>query len=240
MSRAMIILNTQADRDKACKWAQGVPMGSRIEFKETKRSIPQNDRFWALLTEIADHMRPLGRDYPPENWKIIFMAAYGHEVKFLPSLDQKTFIPVGHSSSDLSVREMSDLMEFMSAWAAENGIALNDHKSPDTDADSATASDQEADDVDPPSSSSASHFLVRFARDVFTMAMDPETTGATFGAVMKRWHSETEKLAPADQEKAKQIGASAKRLFNDAGLYEGIVEHYAEMLGCDQSALQSE
>ena len=126
MSRHLIIIQNQTDRDRAARWAQGVPVGSRIEFKETKRTLPQNDRFWAMLTDVAAHMKKLGRDHTPDQWKVIFMAAYGHEVQFLPSLDQRTFIPLGHSSSDLSVREMTDLIEFMFAWGAENGVEFKE------------------------------------------------------------------------------------------------------------------
>ncbi len=140
MSRSLIVIRTQADRDQASRWAQGVSVGVRIEFKEPKRTIPQNDRFWAMLTDIAVEMKKRGRDHAPDQWKVIFLAAYGHEVKFLPSLDQKTFIPLGHSSSDLSVKEMSDLMEFMTAWAAENNVPLRDSN----DAASASAASGEA------------------------------------------------------------------------------------------------
>jgi len=88
-----------------------------------------------------------------------------------------------------------------------------------------------------PPESSPAPFLVRFAKDVFAHAINQDMTGAAFGAVMKRWHSETEKLDPADQEKAKQIGASAKRLFSDVALYDGIIEFYSEMLGCEPTDL---
>ncbi len=128
MSRAVVVIRTEADRLKIARWAAGVPAGTRVEFKETRRTLPQNDRFWAMLTDIAAHMKRMGRDHSPDEWKVIFMAAYGHEVKFLPSLDQKTFVPLGHSSSDLSVREMTDLIEFMLAWGAENDVQFNDQQ----------------------------------------------------------------------------------------------------------------
>jgi len=54
------------------------------------------------------------------------MHACGREVQFIPSLDNSTFIPWGQSSSDLSVGEMSDLIEFMQAWGAENGVVFHD------------------------------------------------------------------------------------------------------------------
>lgn len=141
MSRALVIINGPADREKVARWAHGVPVGTRIEFKETKRSVPQNDRFYAMLTDIAAEMKKRGRDHDVAQWKTIFMAAFGLEVKFLPSLDQKTFIPLGHSSSDLSVKEMSDLMEWMAAWAAENGITLKDTNTAEPDSHHGSADD---------------------------------------------------------------------------------------------------
>lgn len=126
MSRALIILTSKEQRDKASRWAQTAPYGTRVEFKETKRTLPQNSRFWAMLTDVSVQARKLGREHTPEQWRTIFMTALGHEMRFLPSLDMKSFIPLGLSSSDLSVSEMTDLMEFITAWGAENGITFND------------------------------------------------------------------------------------------------------------------
>ena len=57
---------------------------------------------------------------------MIFLHAVGREVQFIPSLDGTTFIPWGQSSSDLSKEEMSELMDFMEAWGAENGVVWSD------------------------------------------------------------------------------------------------------------------
>lgn len=181
-----------------------------------------------------------------------FRAKYDEVVKPLPYqhklavMTEPLDLPV---TRIMTTKQTAEYLDGIIRHFGEQGIVLtipedlrdqiNDHKTPDPDADSSPASDQEAGEVDPPVSSPASPFLVRFARDVFTMAMDSETTGATFGAVMKRWHSETEKLDPDDKAKAEQIGASAKRLFNDAALYDGILEFYCEMLGCEPHDLTS-
>lgn len=126
MSRALIILNTSADREKAKRWIDAMKWGGRIEFKEAKRTIPQNDRMWAMLSDVATQKTHAGRRYTPDQWKVIFMHACGREVQFIPSLDGSTFIPWGSRSSDLSKHEMSELMEFISAWCAENGVILHD------------------------------------------------------------------------------------------------------------------
>jgi hypothetical protein len=126
LSRYTIIVRSDADRQRAVKWASAAKPGMRIEFKEAKRSTEQNDRMWAMLTDVARQALHQGRRYTPDQWKVIFMHACGREVQFLPSLDGSTFIPWGQSSSDLSKPEMSDLMELIAAWGAQNGVAFNE------------------------------------------------------------------------------------------------------------------
>lgn len=126
MSRALVTVQTDADRQRAASWAMQAPAGTRIEFKRSKRSLPQNDRMWAMLTDIATQKEHAGRRYTPDQWKVLFMHACGREVQFIPSLDNTTFIPWGRSSSDLSKQEMTDLIEFMFQWGAENGVAFHE------------------------------------------------------------------------------------------------------------------
>lgn len=126
MSRALITVNGKSDRERASAWASQSPVGTRIEFKKPKRSIPQNDRMWAMLTDIASQKEHAGRKYTPDQWKVLFMHACGREVQFIPALDNTTFIPWGQSSSDLSKEEMTNLIEFMFAWGAENSVTFHD------------------------------------------------------------------------------------------------------------------
>lgn len=126
MSRALITVNGKSDRERASAWALKAPAGTRVEFKKPRRTIPQNDRMWAMLTDIATQKEHAGRKYSPDQWKVLFMHACGREVQFIPALDNGTFIPWGQSSSDLSKQEMTDLIEFMLAWGAENGVVFHD------------------------------------------------------------------------------------------------------------------
>jgi hypothetical protein len=126
MSRALITINGDIDRRRAAAWAMKAERGMRVEFKGAKRTLPQNDRMWAMLTDIATQKEHAGRRYTPDQWKVLFMHACGREVQFIPALDGSTFIPWGQSSSDLSKQEMSDLIEFMFSWGAENGVVFHD------------------------------------------------------------------------------------------------------------------
>ena len=126
MSRALITLRGAVDRERVARWAAQAPFGTRVEFKETKRSLPQNDRMWAMLTDIATQKEHCGRKYTPEIWKCLLMHAWGREVKFIPALDGEGVVPMVYRSSDLSKSEMTELIEFMFSYGAQNGIVFHD------------------------------------------------------------------------------------------------------------------
>lgn len=78
-----------------------------------------------LLTDISRQATHNGRRYSPDRWKLLFLDALGRETEFMPSLDNSTIIPVNASSSDLSIKEMSDMIDLMYAWGAEHGIQFH-------------------------------------------------------------------------------------------------------------------
>ena len=127
MSRALVILDTKAKRETAAGWCRNAPYGTRVEFREAKRSGAQNDRMWAMLTEIA-RQRPNhhGVKMTADLWKIVFMQALGMELRMMPTLDGDGFFPMGHRSSELSKAEMTDLQNLMEAWAAREGVELRE------------------------------------------------------------------------------------------------------------------
>lgn len=128
MSRYLFSLWTDLHRANAIKVITHAPAGTRVEIKDEKRSLEQNAKMWALLTEVALQKEHCGRRYTPDQWKAIFMHACGQEVQFLPSLDGKTFIPWGNRSSELSKGEMSELIECIVAWGTQNGVVFHDRE----------------------------------------------------------------------------------------------------------------
>jgi hypothetical protein len=132
MSRAVLTLDSTARREQAIDWVRKAKTGSRVEFKGPARSLDQNSRFWAMLTDCAVQGRIEGRRYNTEAWKTMFLHAFaeerGDEIKYLPRLNGAGLVPSGRSSSDLSVHEMSELMEWIAAWGAENGIKFHDQE----------------------------------------------------------------------------------------------------------------
>jgi hypothetical protein len=70
--------------------------------KAPKRSLPQNDRMWAMLTDLAAQVKWHGLRLTADDWKLIFLDALKREVRMVPNLDGNGFVSLGRSSSDLS------------------------------------------------------------------------------------------------------------------------------------------
>lgn len=126
MSRALLILDSPMARQKAMAWVHKAPGGTRVEFKASKRSIPQNDRMWAMLTDIAQQLPWHGMTLKPDAWKLLFLDALKREVRAVPNLDNTGFVNIGRSSSDLSKSEMGDLMTLIEKFGAEHSVHFHD------------------------------------------------------------------------------------------------------------------
>lgn len=126
MSRALITLHGLADRQRAIRAIQSCPAGARVEIKAAKRTIPQNDRMWAMLTDIAQQVAWHGKKLTTEAWKLVFLDGLKRELQIVPNLDGTGFVNIGRSSSDLSKEEMGDLMELMAAFGAQHGVVFHD------------------------------------------------------------------------------------------------------------------
>lgn len=124
MTRRTLILNCKANREKAAHWALKVSDGSRVEFKAPKRSIPQNDHMWLLLTDISTQLRWHGQKLSPDDWKLVMLDGLKRELRAVPNIDGNGFVNLGRSSSDLSKAEMADLIELILAFGARNGVSF--------------------------------------------------------------------------------------------------------------------
>lgn len=113
-------------RQRAYAHAQvdAAPDGWIVTVREPTRTLDQNARLWAMLGDVA-RAEPMGRKHTPDEWKAIFMQAAGWESAFLPGLSGG-FFPIGFRSSQLTVRQMADLITFIQAWGDEQGIVWSE------------------------------------------------------------------------------------------------------------------
>lgn len=122
MSRALVVLQSQRDRDKAISWISQASFGTRVEFKATKRTLPQNDLMWSLLTDVAQQVPWHGVKLTPDDWKLVMLDGLKREIRMVPNLNGDGFVNLGRSSSDLTKDEMTQLIELIIAWGTQKGV----------------------------------------------------------------------------------------------------------------------
>jgi len=97
--------------------------GSRrfvLSIKPETRSLAQNARLWAMLTDISEQVDWYGRKLTPEEWKHVFSAALKKQ-DVVPGLDGG-FVVLGLSTSKMTIAEMCDMQTLMEAFGAERGV----------------------------------------------------------------------------------------------------------------------
>lgn len=95
-----------------------------VEVKPETRSLEQNARLWAMLTEISEQVDWYGKKLSPEDWKHVFTASL-RKLDVVPNLVGTGFVALGLSTSKMSRREMAELQELMEAFGAEKGVRFS-------------------------------------------------------------------------------------------------------------------
>ena len=127
-----------ANKIEAHRWVdaaieRGLGIGKRpwfLTIEEPTRSLEQNDRLHAMLTEIADQVEWNGAKRSVEAWKDIFTAALrtaNHGLEVVPGINGG-FVLLGMHTSSMTVEEMIDLMTLIEAWSAHNAVTFREEK----------------------------------------------------------------------------------------------------------------
>lgn len=124
MKRTFILAHAEA-RARAFNAIKEAPEGYAVTIAGPKRSLDQNARLWASLSDIAQQVEWYGRKLSPEDWKHIFTSSL-RKLEVVPNLDGTGFVALGLSTSRMSKREVSELLELMYAFGAGRGVVFTD------------------------------------------------------------------------------------------------------------------
>jgi hypothetical protein len=122
VKQTFILAHTEARR-RAAQAVQSAPEGYAVTIAEPTRSLDQNAALWAILSEISEQVIWHGRKLSPTDWKHVFTASL-KRMDVVPNLEGTGFVALGMSTSYMSSREFSDLLELIHAFAAERGVEL--------------------------------------------------------------------------------------------------------------------
>ncbi len=124
MKTERLPIRGEADRAKARKWLDRVPLGWTLVFKPPTRSTDQNRRLWAFLDDIAAQKTWEGKKRPSEQWKDLFSAALKTQ-EIVRGLEGG-IVALGARTSEMSPEEMSDLLQLIETWGVQNQVVFTD------------------------------------------------------------------------------------------------------------------
>lgn len=126
--RKYLILAHDVARSNAKIAVAEAPEGYAVEIKPITRSLAQNAKLHALLTDIAKALEWAGAKRDVETWKRLLTAAWlrarGEPIEMLPALDGHGVDIVFRRTSELSVNEMIELIEYIQAWAVDKDLSV--------------------------------------------------------------------------------------------------------------------
>jgi hypothetical protein len=91
-----------------------------VEIKPETRTLAQNSRLWAMLTDVAKQVNWYGRKLSEEEWKHVFTASLAKQ-DVVPGIDGG-FVVLGKSTSKMTKPEMSELQQLIEAFGAQQGV----------------------------------------------------------------------------------------------------------------------
>ena len=113
-NRLLFCLSHATARQNAAQAVMQAPDGWFVELKPRVRTLEQNSRYWGrgVLSQIAEKATVVGRRYSAEVWHEQFKRQF-IGIEELPNGQI-----VGKSSAKLSIKEFSEFVDKVEAFAA--------------------------------------------------------------------------------------------------------------------------
>ena len=97
-------------------------------MQDPTRTLEQNARLHAMLTDIARQAQYMGKPRSVEVWKGIFVSGWaiatGQNPEIIPGLENE-FIAIRESTATMSGKRLASVMEYIEAYCAMNEIRLS-------------------------------------------------------------------------------------------------------------------
>ena len=125
MDKKIYVLSHEIARDRAVQGVRGAPDGFIVEVRPASRSGLQNSLLWAALTDVANQVEYFGKKYSPDAWKNIFSGSL-KAMEAVPAISGGGVVMIGQSTSNMTKRDFSELIELIFSFGAENGVRWSD------------------------------------------------------------------------------------------------------------------
>ena len=102
-----------------------------LEVKDASKSREQEEKYHAIIGDIAKQAQHMGSKWGAEDWKRLLVDQFVREIgltggKVIPNLDATGIVQLGFQTRNFTTGQGSKFIEFLFAWCAENGVELKE------------------------------------------------------------------------------------------------------------------
>jgi len=102
-----------------------------LEVKDASKSRDQEEKYHAIIGDIAKQAQHMGAKWSTEDWKRLLVDKFMREnchsdSTVIPNLDSTGIVQLGFQTRKFTKEQASEFVEFLLAWCATNGIELNE------------------------------------------------------------------------------------------------------------------
>ena len=115
---------------QAWEYAKNLTMAGQkliLEVKPMSKSREQEEKYHAMIGEIANQAAHLGSRWMCDDWKRLLLDKFARETgrthgSIIPNLDNTGVVQVGIQSRKFTKTDGAEFIEWLYAWGVENGI----------------------------------------------------------------------------------------------------------------------
>lgn len=126
MTKRTFVLVHQEARRRAAQCIAEAPYGHVVIVREPTRSLMQNAKLHALFGDLEAQHSYYGRKLTAAQWKVLMISGHaiatGLGVGMVPGLEGE-FVNLRESSANMSITRMSSLIEYITAYCADNSVS---------------------------------------------------------------------------------------------------------------------
>jgi hypothetical protein len=120
---------TPTNRRHLAEKVASLPEGYDIKVGPKGRSLDQNSKLHAMFGELEKKATYLGRKLTANQFKTLLISGHavatGRDAEIIPGIEGE-WVNIRESSAQMSVARMTSLIEYIHAWAAENGVQFKE------------------------------------------------------------------------------------------------------------------
>lgn len=102
-----------------------------LEIKPINKSREQEEKYHAMIGEIAKQAQHLGAKWIAEDWKRLLVDQFCKDTgltgsKVIPNLSGDGIVQLGFQTRNFTKEQASEFVEWLYSWGANNGITFEE------------------------------------------------------------------------------------------------------------------